>query len=151
MSNNTPNISVATQYIKDFSFESPNAPESLRPKSETPELDVSIFTKYNKVTSENDTYELSLVMSVNASIKEQTLFIVELDYAGLFTLSNIPQEEHEVVLEITCASMLFPFARRIMYDITLDSGFPPLNIDPINFVRLYESKVSSASSSKGSN
>lgn len=138
---NTPHVSVISQYIKDFSFENPEAPNSLTRLQEPPKVDLSLDLNINKMKNEDNTFEVSLNIEASAKTEEMKLFVVELVYAGIFTLQNIPQDQQEAVLAIHCPSMIFPFARRIISDITQESGFQPLRIDPIDFARMYNQKI----------
>lgn len=133
--NNRPatSVRVLAQYIKDFSFENPGTA-----KSQTqPNIDLGIDVGATPHKDGNNMYEVSLRMQAKAISGETTLFILELDYAGLFQFETANQAELEPVLLIECPRILFPFARRIISDITRDGGFPPLLVDPIDFVGLY--------------
>ncbi len=138
---NAPHISIIAQYIKDFSFENPEAPNSLTKMSQPPEVELSLDLNVNKVDSLENTYEVVIQIESKAKTAEMTLFILELEYAGMFVLQNIPEDQHEPVLAIHCPNMIFPFARRIISDITQEGGFQPLRIDPIDFARMYHKKT----------
>lgn len=128
-------VIVNVQYIKDFSFENPHAPMSLVPSKETaPKIDVSVDVRINPL--EEKTFEVVLLTTAKAKVAEKELFLVELAYAGIFTLAINPQEV-EPVLMVYCPALLFPFARQIIADVTRQGGFPPLLIDPIDFGTLY--------------
>lgn len=129
-------IVVKGQYIKDLSFENPNAPQSLLNMSDSPKIDVSVNLRAQKL---NDSmYEMTMLLSVKATSPQMTLFLVELSYAGIFEMVNIPAEKIEQALLIDSAYVLFPFARRVVSDVTRDGGLPPLMLDPIDFRALYE-------------
>ncbi len=128
-------IIINAQYVKDISFENPKAPQSLAPSNERPKIDLNIDINVQRI-SENS-FEVALRTTAKAANEKDTLFIAELVYAGLFTLSNIEEKDKEPALLIYCPNMLYPFARRIMADLTRDGGFPPLMLDPIDFARLY--------------
>jgi preprotein translocase subunit SecB len=138
--NNQPerNINVLVQYVKDISFENPNAPASLQPKEGKPNINVSVDVLGRKI-AENQ-YEVELKIGANAKIDEEVLFITEVNYAGVFRLDNIPEQDLQPILLIFCPAILFPFSRRIIADLTRDGGFPPLMLDPIDFGRLYQQK-----------
>jgi preprotein translocase subunit SecB len=131
-------LRVLTQYVKDFSFENPNVPQSLGPTDEQPNIAVRVDVGVKRM-SETD-FEVALKIGADAKASDKTMFLVELDYAGLFRLVNVPEENLEAVLVIECPRQIFPFARRIIADITRDGGFPPLMIDPIDFVGLYQQR-----------
>ena len=137
-SDDAPRLSVTAQYVKDFSFENPNAPQSLAPPKEQPQIDVNVDVEANLLAPDN--YEVSLRISVTARNLETTLFVIELLYAGLFRIENIPEESLEAVCLIECPRLIFPFARRIIADGTRDGGFPPMLIDPIDFATLYRQR-----------
>lgn len=128
-------IVINAQYIKDLSFENPGAPGSLVGNKENPKIDVSVDVQIQKLAESS--FEVTLVVSANAGIKDKKLFLVELSYAGIFSI-NVPEEELEPVLMIYCPNMLFPYARRIVSDSVRDGGFPPLMLDPIDFAMLYQ-------------
>jgi preprotein translocase subunit SecB len=132
---NAPSFSVKGQYIKDLSFENPHAPQSLTVTNAPPSIDVSVDLKAQKL--QEDFYEMTMLISVRASSEGSTLFLVELAYAGLFQVSNVPPERIEPLIMVDCPFVLFPFARRVIADITRDGGFPPLMLDPIDFHSLY--------------
>lgn len=127
-------VIVNIQYIKDFSFENPNAPVSLIPSKDAPKINVSVDVRINPL--EEKTFEVVLLTTARAKSGEKDLFLGELAYAGIFTL-DINEHEIEPVLMVYCPSLLFPFARQIIADATRQGGFPPLLIDPIDFATLY--------------
>lgn len=128
-------LNVNVQYIKDFSFENPKAPASLTGGKEAPKIDVAVDVKAGGLGE--DLYEVVLGLHIKSTRAEEPLFIIELSYAGVFTLKNIPEEEREAALLIFCPSLLFPFARQIITDATINGGYPPLMLDPIDFARLF--------------
>ncbi|KAJ6644867.1 dCTP deaminase, partial [Pseudolycoriella hygida] len=135
-----PHISVNAQYIKDFSFENPNAPASLASLDRSPQIDLFLDLNIISLPEENF-YEVELSIEAKARNESHKLFIIDLKYAGVFNLINIPAEQHKMILAIHCPSMIFPFARRIIADITQSGGFQPLMIDPIDFGTLYNKKL----------
>ena len=134
-----PTLNVLAQYIKDFSFENPNAPNSLRPRETSPNINININVNANSL-SQTD-YEVVLRLEAKAADGEEIIFNAELLYAGIFRLQGITQEAIHPALLIECPRMLFPFARQIIADATRNGGFPPLMIDPVDFTRLYQSKI----------
>lgn len=130
------------QYIKDLSFENPEAPKIYTEKGLKPEIKVSV--DINVVKLQENTYETELVINATSTFEKKVMFIIELTYAGIFTIKNfVDEEELKKVLFIYCPSLLFPFARRIISDTTRDAAFPPLMLETINFASLYESKKDS--------
>ncbi len=146
-----PMLSVLAQYIKDFSFENPNAPGSLRPREASPEINININVSANAIT-QND---FEVVLQLEASAKDgksgeskPVVFNAELTYGGVFRIQGIPQEAMQAALLIECPRLLFPFARQIIADATRNGGFPPLMIDPIDFARLYQSRMAEQAKAK---
>lgn len=131
-------LHVLAQYVKDLSFENPNAPRSFTQGEGQPALDVNVDVNVQRL-SETD-FEVVLGTRITATREDETLFITEVDYAGLFRLINVPQDTLEPILLIECPRQIFPFARRVLADTTRDGGFPPLLLDPIDFVQLYRSR-----------
>lgn len=134
-----PGISVIAQYVKDLSFENPGAPATLRPQGASPNISVSVGVQPRPV-ADND-IEVELRLEARAVDGETTLFAIELVYAGVFRLSNITQETVNPIMLIECPRLLFPFARQIIADASRDGGFPPLLLDPIDFVSLYQQRM----------
>ena len=138
----TPSINVLTQYIKDFSFENPRAPESLKGDGDTPQINININVNANPISSgENNDFEVELRIEADAEKNKNKMFKVELTYSGIFRLQNIPQESRAQVVLIECPRMLFPFARQIIADATRNGGFPPLLIDPVDFAALFRQRM----------
>jgi preprotein translocase subunit SecB len=137
-----PRLSILTQYIKDMSFENPKAPQAAPQGAGRPEIQIKVDVGANALGE--DRYEVSLQLNIDAKAAGETIFLMELAYAGVFQLSNIPKESLQALVMIECPRLLFPFARRIVADATRDGGFPPLMIDPIDFVTLYRRKLQEA-------
>ena len=132
-----PQVAIITQYVKDLSFENPNAPGRLQVQSQ-PRIDVNVGVNARKAA--DDVYEVELKISAKAEVDAGAAFMVELLYAGLFGLKNVPEEAIEPFCIIEGPRILFPFARRIIADAVRDGGFPPLMLDPIDFSALYMSQ-----------
>jgi preprotein translocase subunit SecB len=128
-------LMVNAQYIKDLSFENPRAPNSLIATKEQPQVEVNV--NVNATALREGLYEVALSTRVEARVGTDPAFIAELVYAGVFTIPKLPDEHLRPVLLIECPRLLFPFARRIIGDVTRDGGFPPLLINPIDFADLY--------------
>lgn len=137
-----PQFRVMTQYIKDFSFENPGAPESLRGSQEQPQTDVGIDVQAKRNSEEE--FEATIRLNITSRRGEEVGFILELVYSGLFHIKNVPQESLQPVLLIECPRILFPFLRRVVSDITRDGGFAPLMLDPIDFAALYRNQMEQA-------
>lgn len=136
------NLGVLAQYVKDLSFESPGAPHSLRERGSSPTINITINVEPGNVV--NDEVEVDLKVDVSAKTGENVLFAIELVYGGLFRLSNIPAEAVQPILRIECPRLLFPFARQVIADASRNGGFPPLLIDPIDFLSLYRQSLMQA-------
>jgi preprotein translocase subunit SecB len=141
----SPRLTIVSQYIKDLSFENPRAPASLEAGRGRPEIGIRVDVRAQDLGTER--FEVVFQLHVEAKSGEDPVFMVELTYAGLFSLSNIPPESLQPVLMIECPRLLFPFARRMVADVTRDGGFPPLMIDPIDFVTLYRRRQEQAQAS----
>ena len=134
LGDNLPQVGVVAQYVKDLSFENPNAPAVYQWQSQ-PQMDVQFNIGASQVGQ--DVHEVALKIDITAKATEGTAFKIELVYAGLFALRNIPTEQMQPFMLAEAPRILFPFARRIIADATLDAGFPPLLLDPIDFAGLY--------------
>lgn len=135
-----PHISINAQYIKDLSFENPSAPSSITLSKEGPNVELGLDLHVSRLEEEK-VFEVALHIEAKALVQDKPLFIVELVYAGIFTLIDIPEEDEEALLAIHCPAMIFPFARKIVADVTQDGGFQPLMIDPIDFGALFRRKM----------
>ncbi len=134
-----PRLSIATQYVKDLSFENPNAPTSLHPDAGVPAVEIGVNVQANKQS--DDFYEIVIQLNAKAAHGEKTAFLVELVYGGLFNIQNFPQDAMEPLCMVECPRILFPFARRIISDATRDGGFSPLLLEPIDFASLYHQQL----------
>lgn len=134
-----PALSVLVQYAKDLSFENPNAPRSLGPQEQQPNIQINVNVNANPL-SDTD-FEVILKLDGSAGEGANTLFRFELEYGGIFRLVNIPQEQLPLLVMIECPRLLFPFARQIVADAIRAGGFPPLYIDPIDFGALYQQRM----------
>jgi preprotein translocase subunit SecB len=130
-------LQINAQYIKDFSFENPRAPSSLRPQSSQPRIDVNVDVQAAKVSKDEEIYEVVLKITASGKVEEEPLFLADLTYAGLFVLQNLDEESLHAILLVECPRLLFPFARAIVADATRDGGFPPLLIQPVDFAAMY--------------
>jgi len=134
-----PQLNVLAQYVKDLSFENPNAPRSLQPSQQQPNINIQINVNAQPL-SETDV-EVSLKLEGKAEVNDTLLFSFDLDFAGVFRVQNIPQDSLQPVLMIECPRLLFPFAREIVATSVRNGGFPPLLLDPVDFVGLYQQRL----------
>ncbi|MGQ9366287.1 protein-export chaperone SecB [Azospirillum sp. ST 5-10] len=132
-------VHILAQYIKDFSFENPNAPQSLMPGQPQPQVNIGVDVQA-RLAAEN-VYEVVLHLRCEAKQNENTAFLVELAYGGLFQLPGLAPEHHRPVLMIEGPRLLFPFARAIVAEATRDGGYPPLMINPIDFADLFRRQI----------
>lgn len=130
-----PSFIIKGQYVKDISFENPNAPHSLISSDYSPKIEVNVELKAQKL--QENIYETTLCITARATNDANALFLADVSYAGIFEVANIPQEHIEPLVMIDCPFVLFPFARRVIADLTRDGGFPPLMLEPIDFQSLY--------------
>lgn len=133
-----PSIQVIGQYLKDLSFESPKAPQSLKNPGENPNLQIDINVNVTKLGDVS--FESAIQLKAHASNDDGTIYMLEAVYAGAFEIKNIPEDALEPILLINCPTILYPFLRRVISDITQEGGFPPLLLDPIDFANLYQQR-----------
>ena len=134
-----PPLQVNAQYIKDLSFEVPGAP-TIFSELTAASPEISVRVDLNAEPLRDGVFEVVLKLAVEAKTKDKTAFIVDLTYGGVFSL-NVPQEHVQPVLLVECPRLLFPFARNIIADVTRDGGFPPMMLQPIDFVTLYRTRM----------
>jgi preprotein translocase subunit SecB len=137
-----PKLSILAQYTKDLSFENPNAPRTLGPAQNMPNLSVQINVNARQLAT-ND-FEVSLVLEGGAGQGADTLFKFELNYAGVIRVENFPPEQVQPVVMIEGPRMLFPFARQIIAEAVRGGSYPPLYLDPIDFHALYLQRLAAA-------
>lgn len=132
-------LMIHAQYVKDISFESPASPLSLRPGQDNPRMDVNINLDARAIEDAQikNLYEVVLKLSARAERKDYTLFIAELHYGITVSLPDVPEAQHHPMLLIEVPKLAFPFARKIMGDLTQDGGFPPLLLAPVDFYGMY--------------
>ena len=137
----TPQMKILGQYIRDMSFENVMASKGMTTEAQ-PEIEVQVALKAHK-KSADDQYEVVQKYKITARNKGTTdmLFLLELEYGGLFLLSGIPEDKVHPIALIECPRMLFPYVRRIVGDITRDGGFPQLNLDNVDFLKLYQQEI----------
>ncbi len=135
------NIRINSQYVKDLSFEVPNAPEIFLTPTLKPDINLSVDIDAKRLSV--NAFEVILKINAEAKGNEKAIFICELSYGGIFTLDEKIQDQKEIeqILLIYCPNMLFPFARKIIASCTIDGGFPPLMLEPIDFADLYQKRA----------
>jgi preprotein translocase subunit SecB len=144
-----PPLQLNIQYTRDLSFEVPGAPGIFLAVREQPRVDLNLDVQAKPVPGQPaNVYEVSLQIRADAKVGENSCFIAELVYCGVFTL-NVPQEHVEPVLLVECPRLLFPFARNILADATREGGFPPVLLQPIDFVALWQSRRGQAAQQVG--
>jgi preprotein translocase subunit SecB len=147
---NSPPLTVIAQYIKDFSFENPNPQETLKESSQGPEMNLNLDIQAKP--SEENIFEVTLHLKAEAKRASNTLFIAELQYAGLFKIgSKVPKESVHPIIMIECPRLLFPYARLIIANMTREGGFPTLALTPIDFVELYRKQYVEPQQQKAKN
>ncbi len=130
-------IMINAQFVKDISFEAPHVPHIFTQIKTNPEINVSVNVDASRV--EESTFQVGLKIKAEAKVEEKIAFLCEIDYACIVQV-KAPQEHIEPILLIEIPRLLFPFARNILADLTRESGFPPLMINPIDFVGLYQKR-----------
>lgn len=137
----SPAIHIMVQYLKDFSFENPNAPSILQETEEQPKISVSVNVNAKPLDEKMTDFEIDLMIDAKAETGDEVVFAIEIVYGGVFRFDNIPQENLQPIVMIEGPRLLFPFVRQIISDATRNGGFPPLLLDPIDFGRLYQERV----------
>ena len=141
-----PPLMINGQYVKDLSFEAPNAPEIFNlMQGEVPAIQVDIDVEAEP--KGDNLFEVALTVRAEAKLKDELAYLCEIEYAGLFTL-NVPEDHLGPVLLIECPLIVFPFLRRIISDVTGDGGFAPLMLAPIDFAALYQQRMIAAQDAK---
>lgn len=142
---------VHAQYVRDLSFENPSAPKSLMPGQAIPHTDVQVnldSTKIPEIRADAVSYEVTLHINATAKRGDETVFVTELLYAVICSLSTaVPEEHHHPLLMIEVPKLAFPFARQILADVTQQGGFPPMLLSPVDFEGLYRDQVAAQTAS----
>ncbi len=145
---------VNIQYVKDLSFEVPGAPQIYTSLRGQPQVNINLDVQARRVQEGQSVFEVAIVIRAEAhepsptngqaAATPATVFVAELTYAGVFTLNGLPDNAVEPVLLVECPRILFPFARNILADVTRDGGFPPVLLQPIDFVALWQARRAQA-------
>ena len=145
--NNPPSFAVLAQYLKDLSFENPMAPQGF--SGDAPKIDVNVDVQGRALNT--DQYEVELSVAARATRTDQALFVVEATYAGVFEIKNVPREQLEMVMLVECPRLLFPFLRQIVADASRNGNFPPLMLEPIDFMGIYVANAQKAQAEQQAN
>jgi preprotein translocase subunit SecB len=131
-------VKILSQYVRDLSFENVAAQKGLT-SQKSPDITVQVNLDAKQLSE--DRFEVAVKMNVDAKVEDAPVFLLELDYAGGLEITGVPKEQIHPFLMIECPRLLFPFVRRIISDVSRDGGFPPLNIDNIDFLGLYKQEL----------
>ena len=141
-------ISILGQYIKDLSFENPTPAKTIQKLStENPSMNINVGLNAQQIADE--IFEVDLKITATALSGEETAFVAELLYSGLFGVKNLPEEQLQPFLMIEAPRLIFPYARRVLSDVTRDGGFPPLMLEPIDFASLYHQQLAQQAQENG--
>jgi len=139
-------VSVEKIYVKDLSLENPGAPQTFR-LSEAPSIEIGLRTRADQI--EPDVYECVMTVTVTATAGDRTVFLVEVAQAGIFSIQGASEETLQPVLAMHCPAMLFPYARQAIAHATMLAGFPPVQLQPINFEALYAQQLANKAAEAG--
>ena len=142
----TPDVKLLAHFIRDLSFENVAAMEGTSAEGQ-PEITVNVGFDAKKI--EDGRFQQSMKINGTAKVGESTRFVVELDYAGVFSIQNVPEAHIHPFLFIECPRLLLPFARRVVADVTRDGGYPPLMLDNVDFATLYRQRVEQMKQAEG--
>lgn len=134
-----PSLRILGQYLKDLSFENPNAPQTLAPQQTQPDINISVNVNARNLAPTD--FEVEIHLDAKATLQDKVVFAAELVYAGTFRLENFPAQMMHPAVLIECPRILFPFARQILAEATRNGGFPPLMLDPIDFAAMYQKRL----------
>ena len=135
---NQPGFGIEKIYIKDLSLEIPNAPQIFIQR-ESPQVGIELSNAATML--EEGVFEVVVTVTVTSKIEEKTVFLVEVAQAGIFQIRNVPAENLEIIVSVTCPNILFPYAREAVSDLVTRAGFPPVLLNPINFEALYAQQI----------
>ena len=145
-SEQAPQFAIQRVYTKDISFETPNSPAIFQ-KEWKPEIHLDIDTKSTKLA--DDTFEVTLSLTVTAKVEEQTAFLAEVQQAGIFTIGNLPEAQLAHTIGAFCPATLFPYAREAVFNLVNRGSFPQINLAPVNFDALFASYVQQRAAEQG--
>lgn len=133
-----PRMQILNQFIRDLSFENIAVQKGVFPEGKP---DVKVTVNLDAAGRGPDLFDVALKLKIDSRVDAAQLFILELDYAGRFLIQGVPQEQLHPLLMIECPRLIFPFVRRIVGDVTRDGGYPPLNLEIIDFLALYRAEI----------
>ncbi|MBL4621859.1 MAG: protein-export chaperone SecB [Immundisolibacteraceae bacterium] len=133
-----PQFTIRKLYLKDLSFESPQAPDVFQ-QTTTPQIDINLSTDSTRL--DETSFEVVIKITISAKGDDKPLFIVEVEQAGVFQVEGVEDEQLRFALGVTCPNILFPYARQVISEMTVSGGFPPLVMSPVNFELLYRQKM----------
>ena len=134
-----PKFDIKKVYLRDVSFESPESPQVFTQQDLAPKIDVQIRIGHTALDG-SGRFEVVLIVTATAKHQDKSIFLVEIQQAGIFEITGVPEDRLEAVLEVACPNVLLPFAREAVADLANKGGFPQLLISPINFEALYAHK-----------
>ncbi|NPD18629.1 protein-export chaperone SecB [Alterinioella nitratireducens] len=143
-----PKMQILGQFVRDLSFENIAAQKGVQGNTQ-PEVQMQIGVEGRKRQTENQ-YDVVIKLKIDSKTKEdnQQIFLIEMEYAGIFQIENIKQQQLHPFLHIECPRMLFPYVRRIVSDVTRDGGFPALNLDNVDFIQVYRNDLARRAQAK---
>jgi preprotein translocase subunit SecB len=133
-----PRLQIVNQFIRDLSFENAAAQKGIVPEGKP---DIKVQVNLDAQPRGGDQFDVALKLKVDSRLESGPMFLLEIDYAGRFLVQNVPQEQMHPLLMIECPRLIFPFLRRIVADVTRDGGYPPLNLEIIDFLALYRNEL----------
>jgi preprotein translocase subunit SecB len=133
-----PRMQILTQYVRDLSFENIAAQKGMSSEGKP---DIKVSVNIDAQQRPNDRYEVALKLNVDSKVGDAQVFILELDYAGMFLIQNVPAEQLHPLVMIECPRLIFPYVRRIVGDVTRDGGYPSLNLEQVDFLALYRAEL----------
>ncbi len=137
-----PEFRMQKMYLKDFSFENPNAPEVFtNQQKKEPAVEVNLQLNHRQMDQDHWEVSLAITAKVSSREDEKILFILEIEHASVFLLKNIPEEHMSMLLAVDCPTLLFPFTRQLVSQVSLDGGFVPFLMEPVNFMALYQNSL----------
>ncbi len=142
-----PNLRLIAHFVRDLSFENVAAQQGSQAQG-TPEINVAVNLDGGSIGE--DRYQVGMKINATAKVGESTRFIVELDYVGVFEITNVPKEHMHPFLFIECPRQILPYARRVISDVTRDGGYPPLMLDNVDFATLYRQRLGELRAQQGS-
>ncbi|MBM3502615.1 MAG: protein-export chaperone SecB [Alphaproteobacteria bacterium] len=135
-------IGIVAQYLKDLSFESPNAPQSLASNQPSPQIEVNLDVQAKPLGGSR--FEVALRITATAKREANTVFVAEVVHGGVFDVGGLPKEQWQAACLMECPRFIFPYARHVLANLTRDGGFPPLMLDPIDFAAMYRQQAAAA-------